>query len=241
MFKHPTAVITGASRGIGKAIAIGLAEDSYKTILFARSEDGLKQTESEIKKIVKEKHELFPDLYSIDITNHEQVAAKIEEIKNNYGRIDILFNNAGIWSTGSLDYSVEEYKNVIETNLIAQYSFLKNIVPVMIKNRNGHIFNLASRAGIIGFPGSGTYVSSKFGLVGLSKSLYTELAEYNIKVTALCPSYVNTDMAKQVNPTISPHQMIQPEDILKTIRYLLTLSSDAYVKEIIIECRTKLR
>ncbi|MBZ0179169.1 MAG: SDR family oxidoreductase [Melioribacteraceae bacterium] len=240
MYKYPLAVITGASRGIGKKVAVGLAEDGYKTILFARSNKGLKETESEIKNIIQEKEELLPDLYPVNITDHKRVEESIEAIKEKYGRIDILFNNAGIWSTGSLDYSVEEYKNVLETNLVAQYSFLKNTVPVMKKNKSGYIFNLASRAGIIGFPGSGTYVSSKFGLVGLSKSLYAELAEYKIKVTALCPSYVNTDMSKQVNPPISRDNMIQPEDILKTVRYLLTLSHDSYVKEIIIECRTSL-
>jgi len=240
MYKYPLAVITGASRGIGKKVAVGLAEDGYKTILFARSNKGLKETESEIKNIVQEKEELLPDLYPVNITNHKRVEESIEAIKEKYGRIDILFNNAGIWSTGSLDYSVEEYKNVLETNLVAQYSFLKNTVPVMKKNKSGYIFNLASRAGIIGFPGSGTYVSSKFGFVGLSKSLYAELAEYKIKVTALCPSYVNTDMSKQVNPPISRDNMIQPEDILNTVRYLLTLSHDSYVKEIIIECRTSL-
>lgn len=217
MFKHPIAVITGASRGIGKKVAVGLAEDGYKTILFARSEKGLKETESVIKNINPSNEELFSVIYPFDITEHERVKESIDNVIDTYGRIDILFNNAGIWSKGSLDYSIDEYKKLLETNLVAQYSFLRNIVPIMKKNRSGYIFNLASRAGIIGFPGAGTYVSSKFGLVGLSQSLYRELAEFKIKVTALCPSYVDTDMAVEVNPSLTTEQMIQPEDILKTV------------------------
>ena len=107
----------------------------------------------------------------------------------------------------------------------------------MKSQQSGYIFNVASRAGKIGFEQSGLYSSSKFALVGLSESIYRELSKFNIKVTALCPSFVNTEMAINASAPMEPKEMIQVEDLSNTIKYLLKLSKNAYVRELWIDSR----
>lgn len=235
------AVITGASRGIGKAIAIGLAKESYKTILISRSEKRLTEVKKGIDKIVGGKKEIEAEVYSVDLKDFTSIQNVIKEIIAKYNNIDVLVNNAGIWKDGSVERPVEEYKEVLDVNLVAPYAILQEVVPQMKKQKSGYIFNVSSRGGTYGFPKSGTYVSSKFGLSGMSESLYRELAEYNVKVTALCPSYVNTNMAEDVGPTVTPEEMIQPEDIMKTVNWLLSLSPSVYIKDVIVECRKKIK
>ena len=237
----PIAIITGASRGIGKSIAIGLAEDGYKTVLISRSEEKLKEVKEEIDSINENNQTLSPDIYTIDVNNYEKVKQVIQDIYKTYNRIDVLVNNAGVWAEGSLDANVEELQKVLNTNLVAPYAILQEVVPVMKEQESGYIFNIASRAGKYGFPDAGTYVSSKFGLVGLSESLYRELADYNIKVTSISPSWVNTDMAQLAGGNIPTEEMIQPEDITDTIKYLLKLSPASYIKDVSIECRLRIK
>ena len=110
------------------------------------------------------------------------------------------------------------------------------VVPIMKKQGSGHIFNIASRAGKVGFAGKGVYGATKFGLVGLSESLYRELSEAGISVTAICPGWVNTELAQQGGTPLSEEDMIQPEDILKTIQWLLALSPNTRIKDVVIEC-----
>lgn len=241
MSKIKTAIITGASRGIGKSIAIGLAQEGYKTILFARNEVKLIETKNEIQKIIGEKRELEAEVHSIDLSDFVKVKDVIRKVLDKHNRIDILVNNAGIWRDGSVDLPVDEYKELLDVNLVAPYIILQEVIPQMKKQKSGYIFNISSRGGTYGFPKSGSYVSSKFAIKGMSESLYRELAEYNIKVTALCPSYVNTDMAEEVGPTLGPDEMIQPIDILKTINWLLSLSPSVYIKDVIIECQKKIK
>ncbi|MDZ7767143.1 MAG: SDR family oxidoreductase [Melioribacteraceae bacterium] len=195
MSEVKTAIITGASRGIGKEVAIGLARESYKTILIARSEEKLNQTKSEIDKVVGGKKELEAEIHPVDISDFDKTKYVIRKVIAENKRIDVLVNNAGIWRDGSVDLPVDEYKNVLDVNVVAPYVILQEVIPQMKKQKSGYIFNVSSRAGTYGFPTSGTYVSSKFALNGMNESIYRELAEYNIKTTALCPSYVNTDMA----------------------------------------------
>ena len=124
---------------------------------------------------------------------------------------------------------------MLDTNLTAQFVFLSAVIPVMKEQKSGYIFNVASRAGKIGFAGSGGYSASKFGLVGLNESLYRELTPLGISVTALCPGWVNTNMAYEAGTTLKGKQMIQPDDLFKTIKWLLSLSPGACVKEVVLE------
>ena len=162
----------------------------------------------------------------------------IADVVSKFGRIDLLFNNAGIGNSGSLEMSVEEFDEILAVNLRGAYSFLKAVVPIMKKQHSGTIINMASNAGKTGYAGWGAYGASKFGLVGLSESLHRELSAQGIKVTAICPNWVDTDMAKISG--LSAAEMISPEDILKTVRWLLSLSPAAVIKDVLIECRCTL-
>lgn len=225
------ALVTGATKGIGKAIALGLAHLNYRLILIGRNKKNLEQVSDGIKKISG----LAPLNFQLDITNTVAVNEVVEAIISQNGRIDILVNNAGIYFDGTLSLSETDFKTMLNTNLTAQLMLAQAVVPVMKKQQSGYIFNVASRSGKIGFAGSGGYNASKFGLVGLSESLYRELTPQGIKVTALCPGWVNTKMAFEAGTPLQPEQMIQPEDLMKTIQWLLTLSPGACVKEIVID------
>jgi len=226
------AFITGASKGIGKAISIGLAAMNYQTILVGRNKSDLEKV---AQKIVGESG-ISPKIIQLDITNSEAVKNAVQIISKEFGRIDILVNNAGIYFDGtSDDISENDFSTMLQTNLTAQFSILKEIVPIMKLQKSGYIFNVASRAGKIGFAGSGAYSASKFGLVGLNEALYRELNPLGISVTALCPGWVDTKMAVEAGTTLSGKQMIQPEDLFLTIKWLLSLSPGACVKEIVIE------
>ncbi len=231
MTSNKVAIITGASKGIGRAISKGLAELAYQTILIGRNKNDL---EIVAQKIIDSENPA-PEIIQLDITDSGSVKHTVKQIVDKYGRIDILVNNAGIYFDGSAEISETEFSKMLGTNLTAQYVFLSQVAPVMKKQKTGYIFNIASRAGKIGFAGSGAYSASKFGLVGLSESLYRELSSFGISVTALCPGWVNTRMAYEAGTTLAGEQMIQPEDLFQTIKWLLSLSPGACVKEVILE------
>ena len=230
-----TVLITGANRGIGLAISHYFASKDYQLIIISRDK-------SKLVDFIEDLNDSFPymtepDIYESDLSDQFTLQNVLNAIKDKYDVIDILVNNAGVYQKGTLEGDIDSYKELMQVNVNAPMQIIKTIVPVMKQQGQGYIFNIASRAGKIGFAESGTYVSSKFALVGLSESLYRELATHGIKVTALCPSYVNTTMAIDAGATISPEEMIQPVDLANTIDYLLGLSPAALVKEVVIECR----
>lgn len=226
------AIITGANRGIGKALALGFAKEKFKTILIVRKKSLVYNLSKEIEQLSG----MEPDVYQIDLNNLISLEKEMEIICDRYPQIDILVNNAGIFKSGSLNASVSEYQKVLNINLSAPYVILKSIVKKMKIRRKGYIFNISSIAGKIGYSDYGVYSSSKFALSGLSESLYNELMSYGIKVTSLCPSYVNTDMARQAGGDFPGEYMIQTEDIMESIKYIMKLSRYAVVKEIVIDC-----
>lgn len=227
---NKVAIITGASKGIGKAIALGLGKLNYQTVLIGRNLVDLNEVANEITKAGGPEPGSFP----INITNSGKVKKTVAEIVGKFGQIDILVNNAGIHYNGTLEIPEQDFKKMLDTNLTAQFVMLQEVVPVMQKQKSGYIFNVASRSAKVGFAGSGAYCASKFGLLGLNESLYRELTPQGIKVTALCPAWVNTSMAQNAGTPLQPEEMIQPEDLFKTIRWLLELSPGACVKEVVI-------
>ncbi|MFK8015045.1 MAG: SDR family oxidoreductase [Gammaproteobacteria bacterium] len=230
----PTALITGASRGIGRACAIGLAALGYRVVLTARSKSGLQAVEDEIAQLDGSGETLsFP----LDVTDDSALLALIGLLHKQVGQIDVLVNNAGIDADGTLDTEQADFDRLLNTNLRAPYVLLKHVVPMMEGAANPYIFNVASRAGKVGFAHAGSYGASKFGLVGLNESLYREFASSPIRVTAICPGWVNTDMAQSPKCPLEPDDMIQVEDIFGTLEWLLSLSPQTCVKEVQIECK----
>jgi NAD(P)-dependent dehydrogenase (short-subunit alcohol dehydrogenase family) len=225
------ALVTGATKGIGKAIAIGLSQMNYQLVLVGRDKTDLEK----VSEIIGQNSNFVPLLFQMDITDSAAIKTMVEKVKSDLGKIDVLVNNAGVYFDGTTETSEADFKLMLDTNLTAQFMMLQEVVPIMKTQKSGYIFNVASRAGKIGFAGSGSYCASKFALVGLSESLYRELVPLGIGVTALCPGWVNTKMAFEAGTTLEEAQMIQPEDLFKTIRWLLSLSPGACVKEVVLE------
>lgn len=235
MNKRGLAVITGASQGIGATIAAGLAKDGYRVVMIARNKEKLEKVCSNILEMKGDIQN--PILLPIDITDYDQLNDELIKINGEHGPIEILVNSAAMFIDGSLEESIDRYKEIINTNLVAQYAILKVIVEIMKNQRSGYIFNIASRAGKYGFSGGGIYGSTKFALVGLTESLYRELSPLGIRITSLCPGWVNTQMAKECGTPFQDDEMVQPSDLLNTIRYLLGLSENVCIKEIVLEMK----
>jgi NAD(P)-dependent dehydrogenase (short-subunit alcohol dehydrogenase family) len=237
MKERPTAIVTGAGRGIGRAVALALAEDGYKVALLARSREQLESVAQEIEHLTKLPRDCEPELHAVDIADYDAARKTGESIVQRLGRVDILVNNAGQWIAGMLDVSGDQFQRLFAVNVTGALAFIQAVAATMKKQGHGYIFNVASRAGKVGFKEEGAYDASKSALVGLNEALYKELSPVGVKVTALCPSWTDTDMARQANSPVPSEEMIQPEDLVRTIRYLLTLSPAACVKEVLIECR----
>lgn len=236
MAVSPVAFITGASRGIGRAVARGLAEDGFKLALLARSEGKLKDLQQELRKEFSCESLIFP----LDIGDTKHVMDAVVSTIREFGRMDLLLNNAGMGLVGTLRVTMSDFMKLQTVNVTGPFAVLKAVVPQMLEQGSGMILNVASRAGKTGFADYGAYGATKFALVGLSESLYRELSPHGIKVTALCPSWVDTDLARQVGTPLESKEMIQNSDLVATIRWLRQLSSAACVKEVIIECRQDL-
>ena len=235
MTQAPVALITGASRGIGRAVAMGLAHDGYQTILVGRSRRTLEQVAQTVCEQVKRNDVLAPQVVKLDLSDVDKIAEILGSVTYRLGRVDVLVNNAGQHIEGSLGMHCKDLEHLLRVNVTAQVAVLQTVVPMMKERGRGHIFNVASRAGKVGFEGVGGYCASKFALAGFGESLYRELVPQGIKVTTLCPGWVNTDMAADAHCTLDPDDMIQPEDLYKTIRWLLSLSPCACVKEVLLE------
>lgn len=223
------ALITGASRGIGKAISEHLAKTGYFVILLARNEKALEEITNQINH-GDGKAVYFP----IDVSNSNQVRLCIEKVITEYGHIDLLFNNAGILKQGTTDLSDEEIDELIKINLNGAIYIAKYVASQMKKQKYGYIFNLSSLGGKIAASFAGVYAASKFGLSGFSEALSKEMSLYGVKVTNICPAMIATEMTR--GRKFKADQMLQVNDITKTLDYLLSLSKNAIPTEIIINC-----
>lgn len=233
---NPVAVITGAGRGIGKTVAMGLAEDGYRVCLLARTKSQLQEVAELITRQNKLTAAQAPLIYSVDVSSEKQVNKVIADIIKKTGRIDVLFNNAGIAHMGTSEMSPAMFNELLQVNLVGAFNMIHAIVPQMKKQKSGYIFNLSSAAGKTAHAELGGYCASKFGLVGLSDALYLELVPQGIGVATLCPGVVATDMTANMK-FLDEKEKITPQDILMTTRYLLKLSPTAIVKEVVIECK----
>ena len=227
------AIITGASRGIGRALAIGLAEAGYELALVARDGSALNGVRAEIRDIDPG---IAVSCHPLDVTDAAAVLDTVAGLEAEHEAIDVLVNNAGQFRPGSIEADVDDLDAVVGTNLKGAFLMLKAVVPVMKAQKRGHIINLSSIAGKWGYAGYGVYAASKFALQGLSESLYKEMLEHGVKVTAVCPNWVATEMAVAAGGTLPPEDMIQLDDLVKTVSWLLGLSKAACPREVVIDC-----
>ncbi|MFR2388191.1 3-oxoacyl-[acyl-carrier-protein] reductase [Intestinibacter bartlettii] len=193
MLKGKCAVITGASRGIGKCIAKKFAKEGANVVINYRN------NEEEALKVKQELEDLGSQVLVVkaDVSELEQAENLIKEAKKEFGRVDILVNNAGITKDNLIIRMKEEdFDSVIKTNLKGAFNCLKAVTPIMLKQKYGKIVNMASVVGVVGNPGQVNYCASKAGLIGMTKSLAKEIGSRNITVNAIAPGFIDTDMTK---------------------------------------------
>ncbi|KQB39178.1 3-ketoacyl-ACP reductase [Flavobacterium aquidurense] len=225
--KNKNALITGAGKGIGKAIAIALAKEGVNLILVSRTQADVDQLAAETTALGVKSLALSADVSDINSINSAAEKALAE-----FKTIDILINSAGIASFGKfLELEPEAWERIIQVNLMGTYYTTRAIIPNMIERQTGDIINISSTAGLNGNALTSAYSASKFAVLGLTDSLMQEMRKHNIRVTALTPSTVATDMAKDLNLTDgNPDKVMQSEDIAELIIAQLKLSRRVFIK-----------
>ena len=232
-FEGKVAIVTGAGRGIGRAIALRFANEGARVACVSRTEENAKAIAEEIGAMRADSAKA----YAVDVADHAAVQKVGARILDDFGRADILVNNAGMTRDGlAMRMSLEDWDAVINTNLRGAFSFTQVIIRAMIKQRSGRIINISSVIGLMGNAGQTNYAASKAGLIGFTKSLARELASRNITVNAVAPGFVTTDMTAGLSDEIknSIHAKIPlgrtgtPEDITSAVAFLASAEA-AYI------------
>ncbi len=193
-----TALVTGASRGIGRACALALAKGGARVALAARQMDKLEETAAEIRALGAE---AFP--VSIDLSSQDSIKEGFSKVAKEFGRIDILVNNGGITRDGlAMRMKKDDFNAVLETNLTGAFLCIQQVLSGMMRERWGRIVNIASVVGQAGNAGQVNYVASKAGLIGMTKSIAQEIASRNITVNAVAPGFIETDMTSVLSDEV---------------------------------------
>lgn len=226
--KGKNAIITGAGKGIGKAVAIALAQEGVNVGLVARTLSDLESLAEELKQ-----YGVKVSLSIANVADIDAVNAAVLHIKNDLGSIDILVNNAGTASFGKfLELEPSRWEEIVKINLFGAYYTARAVLPEMIEKQSGDIINISSTAGKNGAAVTSAYSASKFALIGMSESLMQEVRKHNIRVSTLTPSTVASDMAKDLKLTDgNPEKVMQPEDLAELIIAQLKLNRRVFLKE----------
>lgn len=225
--KNKNALITGAGKGIGKAIAIALAKEGVNVILVSRTQADVDQLANQTNNLGVKSLAL-----SADVSDMNSINSAVEKALAEFKTIDILINSAGIAAFGKfLELEPNAWENIIKVNLMGTYYTTRAVLPNMIDRQIGDIINISSTAGLNGNALTSAYSASKFAVLGLTDSLMQEMRKHNIRVTALTPSTVATDMAKDLNLTDgNPEKVMQSEDIAELIVAQLKLNRRVFIK-----------
>ena len=232
------ALITGATRGIGKQIAITLAKQGYNIALNYRKEN------EELENTKKEIEEIGVQVLAVkgDVANFEDCENFVKQVIERFGQIDVLVNNAGITKDMLLmRMKKEDFEQVIDTNLVGTFNVTKNVVPYMMKARSGRIINISSVVGISGNAGQTNYSASKAGIIGFSKSLAKEIASRNILVNAVAPGFIETNMTdvlkddvkQEIAKNIPLRRMGTTQDVANVVKFLASDDSSYITGQVI--------
>ena len=232
-FEGQVAIVTGAGRGIGRAIALRFASEGARVACVSRTDENAKKTAGEVNATCTD----AAKAYAVDVADHAAVQKIGGHILEDFGRADILVNNAGVTRDAlAMRMSLEQWDAVVDTNLRGAFSFTHALVRAMTKQRSGRIINISSVVGLMGNAGQTNYAASKAGLLGFTKSLARELASRNITVNAVAPGFVITDMTVGLSDEIKDtiHSKIPlgrtgtPEEIAAAVAFLASLEA-AYI------------
>ncbi|HLR75606.1 MAG TPA: 3-oxoacyl-[acyl-carrier-protein] reductase [Virgibacillus sp.] len=225
MLAGKNVLVTGASRGIGRAIALELAQHGANVAVnYAGSEEKAQSVVNDIEKLGRTSFKV-----QADVANESDVKTMVKQTIDTFGSLDILINNAGITSDNLLmRMKEEEFDQVINTNLKGVFLCMKAVTRSMMRQRSGKIVNVASIVGVSGNPGQANYVAAKAGVIGMTKSIAQELASRNIHVNAVAPGFISTDMTdalsdeqrEQMLSMIPLARLGEPEDVAKVVRFL---------------------
>ena len=219
-----TAFISGASRGIGRACALALSKTGHRVVLAARSVQGLQAVADEIRALEREAF-----VVEMELTAPDSVKAAFTQAAKDFGRIDILVNNAAVTRDGlAMRMKKEDWDVVIQTNLTGAFLAIQQVLPGMMKERWGRIINISSVVGEAGNAGQANYVASKAGLIGLTKSIAQEMASRNITVNAVAPGFIATDMTAVLPDSVKEAMLGRiplkrfgaAEDVAAAVRFL---------------------
>jgi 3-oxoacyl-[acyl-carrier protein] reductase len=237
------ALVTGAGRGIGKAIALTLAELGSHTVLCGRSREALEQTAAAIRRgggpnsgTGAARGDAESTVIECDVTDLDSVESLAGRIERTFHRLDILVNNAGIGGAGGPLHQLapDDWDRVLNTNLRGVYYCIRSLAPLMInsKARNGHIINISSLAGKNPLPNGAAYAASKWGLNGLSYSVAEELRAHSIRVSVICPGSVHTEFSP--HPGKNAEKMLQAADVAHAVAMIVTQAPQSFASEILL-------
>jgi 3-oxoacyl-[acyl-carrier protein] reductase len=215
------AVVTGAGRGIGRAIAIELGRMGSTVVLAARSRAELEKT----AQVIGAKASVMPT----DVRKKEEIRRLFD-----IGAVDILVNAAGLGIFGPVrDFKDEDFENLVETNLRGIFLTCRFVLPSMIERKRGHIINIASIAGKVGSANRAVYCATKFGVVGFTESLAEEVRQYGIRATVICPGSTDTGFSSAETAGKARERMLRPEDVAHAVRMIVTQEPNSFISEII--------
>ena len=224
--QNQVAVVTGAGRGIGRAITVELGKLGARVALAARSRSELEDTARTIGSAAT----VFPT----DVRKKEELQRLFEQVSAGIGPVDILVNAAGIAVFGPvLEFGDEDFENLIETNLRGIFFACRFVLPSMIERKAGHIINIASIAGKVGSANRAVYCASKFGVVGFTESLAEEVRQYSIRASVICPGSTDTRFSGETGTSKVRERMLRPEDVAHAVRMIVTQEPNSFISEII--------
>ena len=227
MLEKKTALVTGAGKGIGRAIALALAKMGVLVIVNYRgSKEQAEETVQKIREMGQE-----AEAYPCDVSDFQAVETMMKTIVSKYGRLDILVNNAGITKDGLiLKMSEEDFDKVVDTNLKGTFHTIRHASRQMIRQRSGRIINISSVSGVMGNPGQANYAAAKAGIIGLTKTMAKELGSRGITVNAIAPGFIETDMTAVLSESVQQNIQAQiplghfgkPEDVAAAAAFLVS-------------------
>ena len=227
--KGRTAIVSGASRGIGKEIALTLAKEGCNLVVCARSQDKLTQLKREA-----EEYGVRCETVAVDLRSMESIQQVIQTANQVFGSVDILINNAGvIVNDGILGVTEQDWNMTMDVNLKAQFFLAQGALKHMKEQGEGYIINISSTVALGAKPGVTSYSVSKYGIMGMSEALYQEAKHYGVKVSTIYPGVTDTEMLRGQDMPCSPSQWMLPGDIVDCALFLLKSSSRMVVKDII--------
>jgi 3-oxoacyl-[acyl-carrier protein] reductase len=222
------AIVTGAGRGIGRAISIALGKEGATVVLAARTISKLRETAGQVAKAGGK-----AEIVVTELTKEESIKNLIGVTNKKFGRLNILVNNAGVTHSAKLEQTAtEDWDRCISVNSRAPFILCREALPLLRKAKSAYIINIASVVGVKGYPLQSAYTASKHALRGMTISLSEELKDSNVRVHLLCPGGVDTELVRRVRPDIKKSELIRPKEIAELIVYLVTHKGNAVIDEL---------